>query len=120
MSTLLTSRSLLVKATVSKMDYQIVKDQLKKVFTNTSTNVDNKTDVEKIDVTSEEDEVFYKSRNKKYRQQNSYRGSFKRNNQNFKNKNYNKKMNQLNNKGEISCGSKIHWEKKLSRCCRKI
>ena len=91
----------LVKATVSKMDYQIMKDQLKKVFTSTSTNVDNKTDMNKIDVKSEENEVFYTSKNKNYRQR-SYRRPFNRNNQNFKNKNYNKKTNPLNNKGEIS------------------
>ena len=36
----------LVKTTVSKMDYQIMKDQLKKVFTSTSTNIDNKTDID--------------------------------------------------------------------------
>ena len=41
------------------MDYQIMKDQLKKVFTSTSTNVDNKTDIDKIDIKSEENEVFY-------------------------------------------------------------
>ena len=29
-----------------------MKDQLKKVFTSTSTNVDNKTDVDKVDVKS--------------------------------------------------------------------
>ena len=29
----------LLKATVSKMDYQIMKDQLKKVFNSASTNV---------------------------------------------------------------------------------
>ena len=52
----------LVKATVSKMDYQIMKDQLKKVFTSTSTNVDNKTDIDKIDVKLEENEVFYTSK----------------------------------------------------------
>ena len=34
------------------MGYQIMKDQLKKVFTSTSTNVDNKTDTNKIDVKS--------------------------------------------------------------------
>ena len=92
-----------------------MKDQLKKVFTSTSTNVDYKTDIDKIDVKSEENEVFYTSKNKNYRQYNSFRGSFRRNNQNFKNKNYNKKMNPLNNKGEISrcnfCGLKFHWEK---------
>ena len=50
------------------MDYQIMKDQLKKVFTCTSTNVDNKTGVDKTNVKSEENEVFYTSRNKYYRQ----------------------------------------------------
>ena len=44
----------LVKATVSNMDYQIMKDQLKKVFTSTSGYVDNKADIDKIDVKSEE------------------------------------------------------------------
>ena len=48
----------LVKGTVSKMDYQIMKDKLKKVFTSTSTNVDKKTDVDKINVKSEENEVI--------------------------------------------------------------
>ena len=52
----------LVKSTVSKIDYQIMKDQLKKVFTSTSTNVDNKTDADKTDVKSEENEVFYTSK----------------------------------------------------------
>ena len=32
----------LIKATVSKMDYQTMKDRLKKVFNSTSTNVHNK------------------------------------------------------------------------------
>ena len=50
------------------MDYQIMKDQLKKVFTCTSTNVDNKTGVDKTNVKSEKNEVFYTSRNKYYRQ----------------------------------------------------
>ena len=113
----------LLKATVSKMDYQIMKDQLKKVFTSASTNVDNKTDIDKIDIKSEENEVFYKSKNKNYRQHNRYGGSFSRNNQNFKNKNYNKKMNALNNKGEISrcnfCGSKFHWEKNCPDAAEK-
>ena len=49
----------LVKATVSKMDYQIMKDQLKMVYSSTSTNVDNKIEVDKIDVKPEENEVFY-------------------------------------------------------------
>ena len=56
-----------------------------------------------------------------YRQQSSYRGSFCRNNQNLKNKNYNKKMNPVN-KGEIArCNfCKISLRKELSRCHRKI
>ena len=104
----------LLKATVSKMDYQIMKDQLQKLFISTLTNVNNKTDVDKINVKSDKNEVFYTSRNKNYRQQNSYRGPFNSNNQNFKNKNYNKTMNPLNNKEEISrCnfdGSKFDGE----------
>ena len=52
----------LVKSTVSKIEYQIMKDQLKKVFTSTSTDVDKKTDTDKIDVKSEENEVFYTSK----------------------------------------------------------
>ena len=76
----------LIKATVSKMDYQIMKDQLKKVFNSTSSNVDNKTHVDKTDDKSEENDVFYTSRNKYYRQQNSNRASSSRNNQNLKTK----------------------------------
>ena len=52
----------LVKSTISKIDYQIMKDQLKKVFTSTSTNVDKKADTDKTDVKSEENEVFYTSK----------------------------------------------------------
>ena len=52
----------LVKSTISKIDYQIMKDQLKKVFTSTSTNVDKKADTDKIDIKSEENEVFYTSK----------------------------------------------------------
>lgn len=59
----------LVKATVSKMDYQIMDDQLKKIFTSTSTNVHNKTEAGKTDVQPEENNAFYKSRGKDYRQQ---------------------------------------------------
>ena len=44
-------------------------DQLKKVFTSTSTKVDNKTDIGKIDVKPQKNELFYTSRNKNYRQQ---------------------------------------------------
>ena len=73
----------LVKAPVSKVDYQITKEQLKKVFTSTLTNVHDKTEVDKIDVKPEEN--FYTSRGKNYRQQISYKGSFKRNNQQQKN-----------------------------------
>ena len=35
-----------------------MKDQLKKVFTSTSTNVDNKTGIDKTDVKSEENRYF--------------------------------------------------------------
>ena len=35
-----------------------MKDKLKKVFTSTSTNADKKTDVDKINVKSEENEVI--------------------------------------------------------------
>ena len=59
----------LVKATVRKMDYQIMDDQLKKIFTSTSTNFRNKTEADKTDVKPEENNVFYKSRGKDYRQQ---------------------------------------------------
>ena len=59
----------LVKATVSKMDYQIMDDQPKKIFTSTSTNVHNKTEAGKTDVQPEENNAFYKSRGKDYRQQ---------------------------------------------------
>ena len=66
---------------------------------------------------------FIHQKNKNYRQHNSYRGSFSRNDQNFENKNYNKKMNPLNNKGEISrcnfCGSKFHWWKKCPDATEK-
>ena len=68
-----------------------MKGQIKKVSTSTATNVDNKTDVNKIDINSEENEVFYTSRNWNYIQQSSYRGSFSKDNENFKNKNYSKK-----------------------------
>ena len=73
----------LVKAKISKMDYQIMKVQIERVFTITSTNVHNKTEVDKIDVKPEENDVFYTSRGKNYRQQNSYTESFNKNNQNF-------------------------------------
>ena len=72
------------------------------VFTSTSTNVDNKTEVRKIDVKQEENEVFYTSRNKNYRQQNCYTGSLNKNNQrcNFS-------------------GSKFHWEKNCPDAAEK-
>ena len=88
---LINEQKQLVKVAVSKMDYQIMKDQLKKVFTSNLTNVDNKTEIDKMDVKSEENEVFYTSKNQNYKQNNSFRGSFSRNSQYFKNKNYNKK-----------------------------
>ena len=114
----------LVKATVSKMDYQIMKNQFRKIFAITSTNIDNKADIDKIDVKLEENDVFYTSKNKNYRQHNSFRGSFSRNKKNFENRNYNKKMNSLNNKGEISrcnfCGSKFRWEKTVQMLQKNI
>ena len=60
---LINEQKQLVKVAVSKMDYQIMKDQLKKVFTSNLTNVDNKTEIDKMDVKSEENEVFYTSKN---------------------------------------------------------
>ena len=72
-------QKLLVKAAVSKIDYQIIKDQLKNVFISTSTNVDKKAEVDKTDVKPEENEVFFTSRGKNYRQQNSYSGNQNRN-----------------------------------------
>ena len=86
----------LVKARVSKTDYQITKDQLKKFFTSSSCNVHNKIEEDITDVKPDENDVFYTSRCKNYRQQNSYRGSINRNNHNFKNKNCNRKTNPFN------------------------
>ena len=98
-----------------------MKDQLKKVFTSTTTNIDNKTDIDKTDVKSKKNKVFYTSKIKNYRQHNNFKGSFNRNNQNFKNKNYNKKINPLNK--EISkcnfCRSKFHWEKNCPDAAEK-
>ena len=103
------------------MDYQIMKDQLKKVFTSTTTNIDNKTDIDKTDVKSKKNKVFYTSKIENYRQHNNFKGSFNRNNQNFKNKNYNKKINPLNK--EISkcnfCRSKFHQEKNCPDAAEK-
>ena len=48
------------------MDYQIMKNQLRKIFAITSTNIDNKADIDKIDVKLEENEVFYTSKKKNY------------------------------------------------------
>ena len=57
---------------------------------------------------------FIHQKNKNYRRHNSLRGSLSGNNQNFKNKNYNKKMNPLNNKGEISrCNFCLYSSNKL-------
>ena len=76
------------------MNYQIMKVQTGKVFTSIlPNNVHNKTEVDKTDVKPEENDVFHASRGKNYKQQNSFRGSFNRNNLNFKNTNYNKKRN---------------------------
>ena len=53
----------LVKAIVSKMDYNIMKDQLKKVFTNTARDLSprNEYEVDRIKVESQEEksEVLY-------------------------------------------------------------
>ena len=49
----------LVKATVSKMDYQVMKDQLKKVFTNTSADFDSKKVDCKDEIKVEENDIFY-------------------------------------------------------------
>ena len=43
-----------------------MKNQLRKIFAITSTNIDNKADIDKIDVKLEENEVFYTSKNKNY------------------------------------------------------
>ena len=116
----------LVKATVSKMDYQIMKDQLKKVFTNTSENFLVTKDSFKPEVKSEESDVFYASGNYNNMPNNCNRGCGRNNyfrkkafnrdynsNKNYQNQGNNKKTNPLNAKGEVSrcnfCGSKFHW-----------
>ena len=43
-----------------------MKNQLRKIFAIASTNIDNKADIDKIDVKLEENEVFYTSKNKNY------------------------------------------------------
>ena len=43
-----------------------MKNQLRKIFAITSTNIDNKADIDKIDVKLEENEVFYTSKKKNY------------------------------------------------------
>ena len=55
------------------MDHQIAKKKrpTKKVFTSTSCNVNNKTEEDTSDFKLEQNDIFYKSRDKNYRQQNS-------------------------------------------------
>ena len=55
------------------MDHQIAnkKRPTKKVFTSTSGNVHNKTEEDTSDFKLEQNDIFYKSRDKNYRQQNS-------------------------------------------------
>ena len=113
----------LVKATVSNMDYQIMKDQLKKVFTSSSGYVDNKADIDKIDVKSEENEAFYTSKNNNYRNIIVLDDLSVEITKILKMK-ITKKINPFNNKGEISrynfCGSKFHWEKNCPDATKKI
>ena len=111
----------LVKATVSKMDYQVMKDQLKKVFTNTSADFDSKKVDCKDEIKVEENDIFYSTSRFQTGQTYSNKGrgksQFNRGKQHFKsfNKGPSKKTNPTNNKGEISrcnfCGSKFHWQK---------
>ena len=104
------------------MDHQIAKRPIKKVFTSTSGNVYNKTE-NTNDFKLEQHDIIYKSRDMNDRQQNSYGGFFDWNNQHFKNKNYNRKTNPLNNKGKISrcnfCRSKFHQEKNCADAAEK-
>ena len=71
------------------MDYQIMKDQLKKVFTSTSTNVDNKSEVDKL--LNQKKIRYFIHLNIRITENKIVRGFFSRNNQNFKHKKYNKK-----------------------------
>ena len=57
-----------------------MKVQIGKVFTNILPNNTHKTEVDKTDVKPEENDVFHASRGKNYKQQNSFRGSFNKNN----------------------------------------
>ena len=54
------------------MDHQIAKRPIKRVFTSTSGNIHNKTEEDTSDFKLEQNDIFYKSRDKIYRQQNSY------------------------------------------------
>lgn len=124
----------LVKATVSKMDYNIMKDQLKKVFTNTARDLSPRNEYEddriKVESQEEKSEVLY---NKDFSKSDAYyskdfskyssnrgrgRGNFNRGKQNnfHKNKelkNSEKKQNPTNSKGEVCrcnfCGSRFHF-----------
>ena len=112
----------LVKATVSKMDYNIMKDQLKKVFTNTARDLSSRDEAEekfKIE-TEEKSDVYY---NKEINKYNTYRGRGRNNfnrgrynnnyNRNKEVKNSEKKQNPTNSKGEVCrcnfCGSRFHF-----------
>ena len=66
-----------------------MKDQLKKVFTSTSTNVDNKSEVDKL--LNQKKIRYFIHLNIRITENKIVRGFFSRNNQNFKHKKYNKK-----------------------------
>ena len=82
------------------MDHQIAKWPIKKVFTSTSGNVHNKTEEDTSDLKLEQNNIFYKLRDKNYRQQNSYERFFDWSNQHFKKKNYKEKLTHLIIKGK--------------------
>ena len=66
-----------------------MKDQLKKVFTSTSTNVGNKSEVDKL--LNQKKIRYFIHLNIRITENKIVRGFFSRNNQNFKHKKYNKK-----------------------------
>ena len=66
-----------------------MKDQLKKVFTSTSTNVHNKSEVDKL--LNQKKIRYFIHRKIRITENKIVRGFFSRNNQNFKHKKYNKK-----------------------------
>ena len=90
-----------MKATISKMDYQVMEDQIKKGFISTLGDSLAKNETFKSEVKLEVSGVYYSS------------GKFKSNANNNRGKSTgNNKLNLTNNKGEISrcnsCGSKYH------------